>query len=193
MLIFAGQTIRFLLPCILYQIWNNGCLHVAAVCSPRFHFPSPVRHTWKMAHERLSSKKIKKRIVPGIKYSQVGSRTGSSVEINMNKTGYVHLRLSPKPTDQIFPSQQQSASISVSTSADDPHHNSLDYGVGLVHLKLCHFKFCFLPLWLREYRRQKRLSQREPANRWQVANDSNHVYSALITQRRRCKGQRKRI
>lgn len=72
---------------------------------PGFTFPPPVRHRWKMAHERLSSQKIKKRKVPGIKYSQAGSRTRSSVEINMNKTGYVHLRLSPKPTDRIFPSQ----------------------------------------------------------------------------------------
>ncbi len=64
----------------------------------QFRFYSPMWHRSDMAHDHVSRKKSH-----GFRYSQIGFRPHSYVEINPIWIGYVHLRLPCKWLDRILP------------------------------------------------------------------------------------------
>ncbi len=64
----------------------------------QFRFYSPMWHRSDMAHDHVSRKKSH-----GFRYSQIGFRPHSYVEINPIWIGYVHLRLPCKWSDRILP------------------------------------------------------------------------------------------
>ncbi len=96
---FHGRTLYLVLVCLA-----AFTLHGSSDPIPIF-FP-PMWHRSDMAHDRVSRKKSH-----GFRYSPISFRPHSYVELNQIWIGYVHLRLSCKRTDRIFPCKCDSLAV----------------------------------------------------------------------------------